>query len=220
MIAKTFLSALLGLATLTASVAAPAASILYQTRPMVDFTIPALGDYRGWWVEQGTPIVSHSLTSFVNVKVPGSLGTTTSPADDVFSHLQVDFTAPNLKSWRFQFAVDAGWGGALYTNDGPTSSDVDASDLWWNLDWNSASELLTESYAGNGLPARIDLYWAEKCCNGFQSARFSTDKGKTWKDLTVANLEAAAPVPLPAAIWLLGSAIAGLTVAGWRGHEA
>lgn len=217
--AKFLQSALLAVMTLVGSAPALAASITYETRPMTDFSIPALGDYRGWWNEQGFPVTTQSLTTFANVVAPGGLGTTTSSADDVFSHLRVDFTTPNNKTWRFQFAIDAGHGGALYTNNGGNSSDVDASDLWWGLNWNNTSELLTESYGGNGLPARIDLYWAENCCNGFQSARFSTDDGKTWQDLSVANLNAAAPVPLPPAAWLLVSALAGVTVIGRRRIE-
>ena len=54
----------------------------------------------------------------------------------------------------------------------------------------------------------LDVYWAENCCNGYNSGRFSTD-GQTWQTLTVANLNAAA-VSEPSIIALFGLGLVGL----------
>lgn len=202
------LQTLLAVAMALGGAGATAATIEYQTRPMTSFNIPSVGDYRGWWNAQpGAASPLASLANFNGTTAPAGYATSYSmTTDDVFSHLRVSFVIPAGQTWKFQLAPDAGYGGALYFNDSASSQDVDASDLWWGGSWNSVAEILEGSAIGAGF---FDAYWAEDCCNGGQGARFSTDNGVTWRDLTVANLDAAA-VPVPAAIWLFGSAMAGL----------
>jgi hypothetical protein len=87
---------------------------------------------------------------------------------------------------------------------------TDTTDLWWSYNWNNSSEIL--SSAANILNFGhhfLEVFWAEGCCNGGNSARFSVNGGD-WKVLDVANLNSLEPVPVPAALWLFGSVLVGL----------
>ncbi|MEZ5447239.1 MAG: CCXG family PEP-CTERM protein [Gammaproteobacteria bacterium] len=174
-----------------------AAVITYDTRP-IDQGLGLLPDYRAAWLAQTSSVTTQNLADFNGAVIPGGV-----PGG--FSHLHVEFTT--VGSWLFELAPDAGLGGALYFNNSLAPQDVDVSDLWWAGNWANTTELLSGSAFGG--PNFFDAYWAEECCNGPQGGRFSVDGGQTWLDLTVENLEAAA-VPLPAAAWLLGSALLGL----------
>lgn len=176
---------------------AMAATITYETRP-IDQGLGLLPDYRAAWTAQTSAITAQNLADFNGAVIPGGVA-------GGFSHLHVDFTT--IGTWSFQLAPDAGFGGALYFNNSLAPQDVDGSDLWWEGNWANTTELLASTAFGG--PNFFDAYWAEGCCNGAQGGRFSVDGGQTWLDLTVANLEAAA-VPVPAAVWLLGSALLGL----------
>lgn len=208
-------TALLALLALAAgSTGAAAATISYATRPMDDFTIPAAGAYKAWWEEQAGTVNSNLLADFNGATAPAGTGNSyATTTDDVFSHLTVTFNIPTGQTWLFQIAPDAGYGAAIYFNGAASPQDVDGSDQWWGGSWADSAEIIGSSAtAGAGF---FDAYWAEDCCNGPQGGRFSTDGGATWQDLSVANLEAAA-VPVPAAIWLLASAMAGLIGIGRR----
>ena len=104
--------------------------------------------------------------------------------------------------------TDAGYGGALYVND--MLVDHTASDLWWGYQWNRGGELLEASGIDltQGLNT-IDVFWAEGCCNGRQSGRFTMDGGNGWLELSVDNLEAVS-VPEPGTSALVALGLAGL----------
>jgi hypothetical protein len=111
----------------------------------------------------------------------------------------------------FEIAPDAGFGGALYMND--TLVQANASDLWWGFNWNAANEMLTSDGASFTLGTNVlDVYWAEGCCNGGQSGRFSIDGGQNWMNLSVDNLKSTA-VPEPGMLLILSSGLLGLALA-------
>ena len=56
----------------------------------------------------------------------------------------------------------------------------------------------------------VSLYSAENCCNGGAGAWFSTSTGGAYQNLSVANLNAASPTPLPAALLFVAPALAGV----------
>ncbi len=158
-------------------------------------------DYRASWNAQTSPIGATNLGAFNNRYAPDSYR---------HSHLQVEFSANAAQNWIFEIAPDAGYGGALYMNN--TLVQHRATDLWWGYNW-AANELLSSAGADvfSGINV-LDVYWAEACCNGGQSGRFSTNGGQDWMALTVDNLNNMA-VPEPGMLLLLSSGILGLAVA-------
>lgn len=181
-----------------------AASVVYETRQInagVNNT-----DYRASWNAQSTAITTQTLADFNGATIPGASGG--------FSHLAIAFSAAAGSQWGFQLAPDAGHGGALYLNG--ALLDRDTNDLWWSGNWSATAEILSAAgltlTAGNHL---LEGYWAEGCCDGAQGARFTTD-GSHWQSTqSLAN-----PVPIPAAVWLFGSSLAGLMGLAHRRNRA
>ncbi len=159
-------------------------------------------DYLASWNTQTSTITSASLDQLNNMRAPGSY---------YHSHLQVEFDHTSLGDWMFQIATDAGYGGALYMNGTLVQRRV--TDLWWGFNWNATSELLSSNGAQFELGTNVlDVYWAEACCNGGQSGRFSTNGGQDWMALSVENLDRMA-VPEPGMLVLLASGLFGLALA-------
>lgn len=185
-----FLFTLLGLG------AVQAATITYEKKDINNGINNS--DYKASWNAQTSGVTTEAISDF-DMKLGGN---------NVFSHLVVDFSS-NASQLDFQMAVDAGYGGAIYLDN--TLIVGKAYDLWWGYDWNNSSQLLSASVnslsSGNHI---LEVFWAEGCCNGANSGRFSLGGGASWQNLSTANLDALAPVPVPAAVWLFGSGIAGL----------
>ncbi len=178
---------------------ASGAAIDFSTRA-IDMGVNS-ADYRASYQAQTSAVTTQSLPAFTNI-VSGN---------NSFAYLAIDFTVGGAyagANFGFQVAADAGYGGALYL-DG-VKVDVDTSDLWWGLDWNAISELLQAnnltSFTGSHT---LEAYWAEGCCAGGQSARFTTDGGLTYREMSVANL-AALNVPEPGTLAIVGLGLVAL----------
>lgn len=181
---------LLGLGTVQA------ATINYQSRNITNAVNSS--DYRASWLAQTSQITNTTLPDFGS-----QLG-----GNNRFSRLIVDF-ASGLTNLSFQLAVDATYGGAIYLDNILLTKNT--TDLWWNLNWNNTSEILSATAIPVGFGNHtLEVFWAEHCCNGHNSARFSVGGSNQWQTLSSQSLQAIEPVPVPAAAWLFGSAIAGL----------
>lgn len=190
-----FIRLLLAAATLTLSSYSMAASVVYETRSITNTVNNA--DYKASWGQQSSVITTQTMNDFNNVYAP-SAG---------FSHLQVSFqvTAPGLL-WGFRLAPDAGLGGAIYMDNVLLSKDT--SDLWWGGAWSNTTELLIASNLTLAVGThKFDAYWAEVCCNGWQSMQFTNDGGQSWKSLA----DLPAPVPSPSTLWLVVPALIGMS---------
>lgn len=193
-------SVLLGLFSAQAS----AALIEYSTRAINQGVNNS--DYMASYNNQTSVETVTNLAAFTNIS-----------GGNTFSRLKIDFTvggAFSANTFAFQLAPDAGFGGALYL-DG-VLMDIDASDLWWGLNWNNITEFLVannlNSFQGTH---QILAFWAEGCCAGPQSGRFSTDGGATYQALSVANLDAL-NVPEPGTMAIVGLGLAGVALSRRR----
>jgi len=160
-------------------------------------------DYQASWNDQTSAISTSDLADFANMQTPGS---------NYHSHLQVEFDANDTQNWIFQIAPDAGYGGALYMNNVLVQSN--STDLWWGFNWNAAGEMLASTGAQLMMGTNVlDLFWAEGCCNGGQSGRFSINGGQDWMSLSVDNLNSTS-VPEPGILLLLSIGLFGYALAG------
>lgn len=195
----------IALAALTCtSSTAMATFITYETRQTTREVNRA--DYLDSWSVQTSGITSRSLEAFDGVSGPGN---------NFHSRLTIEFEwLDATQDWVFQFAPDAGLGGAVYANDVLAQSD--SSDLWWGFNWNRTGELLELTSDSLALGTNVlDLYWAERCCNGGQSGRFSVNGGQDWMALSVDNLESVA-VPEPGMLSLMAGGLVGFGVSRRR----
>ena len=175
---------------------AAASMLTFETRGLVSDPRGLGVDYKTSWHAQGTPVTSTELTEFTNVQ----------SGDNSFSRLAVNFDFGLRDIFSIRLGLDAGLGVAAYLDD--VLLGADTRDRWWAYNWGRADTL-----SGlKGTAHKLEVYWAEWCCNGGQSAQLSLDGGKNWQTLSVANLDDAriAATPVPAAIWLFGTALIGL----------
>ncbi len=172
-----------------------AATINYQKRTINNGVNNT--DYKASWNSQTSAISSQSINDFTD-KLGGN---------NTFSHLIVDFTS-SKSTLSFDFAVDAGFGGAVYLDNKLVTKNT--TDLWWGKNWNASSEILSFTSLLRAGNHTLEVFWAEGCCNGANSGRFSLNGVGNWQSLATANLDPLKPVPVPAAAWLFGSGIASL----------
>jgi len=154
-------------------------------------------DFISSWNNQTSSITTNTLSQFDMYQ----------SGYNSISHLSVDFSTGQAGTWGFQAGLDAGHGAAFYLDGVLIGNRTD--DLWWSTDWNN-SDVLT--VLGTTLTAgmhTLDMYWAENCCNGPSSVRFTAD-GNTWQSLSNDNLDTVAAVPVPSVAYLFALGMAGL----------
>lgn len=154
-------------------------------------------DFVSTWNNQTSAVTSTSLTEFSEYF----------SGNNTISHLSIDFSAAGTGSWTIQAGLDAGYGAALFVDGSLIENRTD--DLWWSYNWNNSDVLSATSAIASGSHT-IDLYWAEGCCNGYSSGRFSTDNGANWQTLSVENINNATAVSEPSTLALLGLGLIGL----------
>ena len=75
------------------------------------------------------------------------------------------------------------------------------SNIWWGYDWNKS--LKSGDLAVSSGINLLEVYWAENCCNGSNSAMFSSDFSDGMQAINVANLNAV-DVAEPSSLAILG----------------
>jgi len=181
----------------TITCTAQAATIEISTRTITN-TIDN-NDFINTWSNQSSAINTSSISEF----------TTFYSGKYSMSHLSVDFNTSQAGTWGFEAGLDAHYGAALYLDNSLIGSRSD--DLWWSYNWNNTDvmSLLNKPMVSGA--HTLDIYWAESCCSGYNSARFTTD-GSNWQALSTTNLESyATNVPEPMTIALLSIGLVGMT---------
>ncbi len=165
-----------------------AATINFSTRAITHGVDSS--DYRRSWHNQSSSITTRGLDSFTDIR----------SGRDTFSHLGISFFTAGSGGWDFQAGLDAHYGAAFYINGNLITSRSD--DLWWARSWDSGDILNINGHvlsAGNHM---LDIYWAEKCCDGPSSVRFRAND-EVWQSLSADTLDQRAAVPEPWTIVLI-----------------
>lgn len=181
-----------------ASINAMAGTITYQVRAITDSSNLPGGDYQAGWYQQSSTINSYSVSDFTDVVA----------FNDAYTYLRLNFTAAaDSNTWGFEVAPDAGYGGALYL-DGVQIA-YNPNDLWWGGDWNNTSQIFSATGLGISAGSHVfEAFWAENCCAGASSARFTMD-GVSWGTVTTNDFFS---VPEPASLALVAAGLAGFGV--------
>ncbi len=192
--AKLILSAI---ATLILSTTVNASLISIDSRSVVN-TIDNT-DFATSWTDQASTITHTDLDIFNRYR----------SGSHTINLLTIDFNMASTGSWGFDLGLDAGYGAAFYLDNNLVSNRTD--DLWWSYNWNHSDvmHVLDNTLASGN--HTIEIYWAEKCCNGASSAKFTAD-GSNWLALSTENIDAASSVPEPGSIALLCIGLVGFSL--------
>jgi hypothetical protein len=153
-----------------------AANIRYETRD-IDKNF-SNRDFLGTWKSMTNDIRSTTLDSFTNIK----------SGNKRLSLLTIDFELTQNDNWSIEAGLDAGYGAAIYVNDEKVGESL--SDLWWKHKWNNKSVFSVDNLDLIAGLNTIQALWAENCCNGSSSIRFSNNSTEMVL-LTTENLAAA-----------------------------
>ena len=105
----------------------------------------------------------------------------------LLAEVYFDVTPATAGTWSFRYGADFGAGGGLYVDDVVLEEDWN-SDLWWDYDWNNASEVLEGSVSLAPGTHRLRIIGFEDCCDGGLTAQFRRPGG-AWQDLALANID-------------------------------
>jgi len=146
--------------------------------------------------DKSTAGVANSIDSFDMFK----------SGNNSLTMLTIDFSISYDGLWSFESGLDAGYGAALFVDGKLVDNRTD--NLWWGYNWNHSDVFKVEDIALSTGDHVIQLLWAENCCNGASSVRFTEKLGQE-RPLSVSDIDAAS-IPEPTSIALFGLAALGL----------
>ncbi len=152
-------------------------------------------DFIASWNDQTSTISSSSISQFDHFY----------SGNNTISHLSIDLNPVQELSWILDMGLDGHYGAAFYVDNALQANRTD--DLWWSYNWSHPDVFSVTINPLSVAAHALDIYWAESCCNGYNSARFSTDGGNNWQMLSVSNLAAYennVPEPMTITLFFIG----------------
>jgi len=127
------------------------------------------------------------VNAYTNLSNAGVFAPPTRNTDiGLFAEVFFDVAPGEAGVWQFRYGADFGYGGGLYVDDVPLEEDWN-SDLWWNFNWNAASEVLQGSINLGVGTHSLRIIGFEDCCDGGLTAEFQRPGGP-WLPLSLANI--------------------------------
>lgn len=126
------------------------------------------------------------LSAYTNVSNTSVFGSQNSNIA-LFAEVFFDVTPAQAGVWQFRYGADFGYGGGLYVDDVPLEEDW-LDDLWWNYNWNNASEVLQGSIDLAPGTHSLRILGFEDCCDGGLTVEFQRPGGGPWLPLSLANI--------------------------------
>ena len=151
-------------------------------------------DLRASWLANTNQITSRHFDEFSLVDI----------GRNRIGHLNINFDIAEQGFWSFDFGLDAGYGAELFV-DGNLIVDR-RDDLWWARNWQHSDVFGLDTFDFAQGQHSIDLFFAEKCCDGLSTIRFTNHSTQETSTLSVSALKAASvPEPATAALLALGA---------------
>lgn len=156
-----------------------------------------------------TGTVNSDLAAFWETLAAGTVDTLDTvgslrPGNNKVNLLTVEFSSGATTMWDLQFAIDATYGASIYVDGVEILSRTD--DLWWRNDWNNGDVLYISDLVIDPGMHEIQVFWAERCCNGSNQFRIIDQRTGTVAPLSVAAVEAAVvSEPAGLALFALGA---------------
>jgi len=147
-------------------------------------------------------VKSTTLDSFINIK----------SGNNPLSLLIIELGLTQNDNWSIEAGLDGGYGAAIYVNDKNAGEKL--YDLWWRYNRDNSAVFSVDNIDLTAELNTIQTLWAEDCCNGSSSIRFSNNSREivmlTTENLAAAKLitqnlrVASVPEPSTFAIFTLG----------------
>jgi hypothetical protein len=90
---------------------------------------------------------------------------------DNLNLLTIEFNLKSTSLFKVFAGLDAHYGAEIYINNALEYSEY--KDLWWSNNWSHKSVVELENTVLSAGKNVVNIFWAESCCNGPNSVRFS-----------------------------------------------
>jgi hypothetical protein len=130
---------------------------------------------------------------------------------DNFNLLTIEFDLKSTSLFNVFAGLDAHYGAEIYINDA-----LEYKDLWWSNNWSHKSVVELENTVLSAGKNVVNLFWAESCCNGPNTVRFSFNNAEPVYLSSSSLVSAITAAPIANSIALVGLGLMGLIGLGNR----
>jgi len=188
-----FITSIFIVISLTVSQFSHAGLITFDTKSLTGSSITS--DLQASWFSNANQVNSRNIDEFTLIDI----------GRNRIGHLNINFDVAEQGFWSFDFGLDAGFGAELFVDGNLIVDRTD--DLWWARNWKNSDVFSLDTFDFTQGQHNIDLFFAEKCCDGLSTIQFTNHLTQETSILSSTALKAAASVPEPAtaALFALGA---------------